>query len=91
MSLDLSGLGDPASSYATADIALEIIGARKPHRHNKAETPLGGPSLGLQDLISSNKTLYMKLRRSFVLCIVGVFVIVMSHSEGACYIGVIFL
>jgi hypothetical protein len=38
--LDLSGLGDPASSYATAGIALEIIGARKPHRHDKAQTPL---------------------------------------------------
>jgi hypothetical protein len=41
LSLDLSGLGDPASSYATAGIALEIIGARKPHRHDKAETPPG--------------------------------------------------
>jgi hypothetical protein len=38
----MSGLGDPASSYATAGIALEIIGARKPHRHDKAETPPRG-------------------------------------------------
>jgi hypothetical protein len=38
LTLDLSGLGDPASSYATARTALETIGARKPHRH-KAETP----------------------------------------------------
>jgi hypothetical protein len=29
LTLDLSSLGDPASSYATAVIALEIIGARK--------------------------------------------------------------
>jgi hypothetical protein len=35
-------LGDPASSYVTAGIALEMIGARKPHRHDKAETPPGG-------------------------------------------------
>jgi hypothetical protein len=42
LTLDLSGLGDPASSYATAGIAFEIIGARKLHRHDKAETPLGG-------------------------------------------------
>jgi hypothetical protein len=42
LTLDLSGLGDPASSYATAGIALEIIGARKRHRHDKAETPPGG-------------------------------------------------
>jgi hypothetical protein len=37
VTLDQSGLGDPASSYATAGVvALEIIGARKPHRHDKA-------------------------------------------------------
>jgi hypothetical protein len=41
LTLDLSGLGDPTSSYATAGIALEIIGTRKLHRH-KAETPPGG-------------------------------------------------
>jgi hypothetical protein len=41
LTLNLSGLGDPASSYATVGIALEIIGARKPHRH-KAETLPGG-------------------------------------------------
>jgi hypothetical protein len=45
LTLDLSGLGDPASSYATAVIALEIIGARKPHRHDKADTPPGGHNL----------------------------------------------
>jgi hypothetical protein len=41
LTLDLSGLGDPASSYITAGVALEIIGARKPHHHDKAETPPG--------------------------------------------------
>jgi hypothetical protein len=45
LTLDLSGLGDPASSYATAGIALEIIGTRKPHRYDKAETPPGGNTL----------------------------------------------
>jgi hypothetical protein len=49
LTLDLSGLGDPASSYATAGVALEIVGARKPHRHDKAVTPpLGGNSILLQ-------------------------------------------
>jgi hypothetical protein len=32
LTLDLSGLGGPASSYATAGIVREIIGARKPRR-----------------------------------------------------------
>jgi hypothetical protein len=45
VTLDLSGLGDPASSYATAGIDLEIIGARKPHRHDKTETPRGEPCI----------------------------------------------
>jgi hypothetical protein len=41
---DLFGLGDPASSYATADITLRLIGARKPHHHDKVETH-GGPEI----------------------------------------------
>jgi hypothetical protein len=28
--LDLSGMGDPTSSYATADIVLRVSGALKP-------------------------------------------------------------
>jgi hypothetical protein len=35
---DLFGLGGPTSSYATADIALRVIGAHKPHHHGKVET-----------------------------------------------------
>jgi len=31
ITFDLCGLGDPTSSYATASIALRIIGPRKPH------------------------------------------------------------
>jgi hypothetical protein len=40
LTFDLSGLGDPASSYATAGLALGFIGTRKPHHHDKVETPL---------------------------------------------------
>jgi hypothetical protein len=39
LSLDLSGMGAPTSSYATADIALRVSGAPKPHHHDKVETP----------------------------------------------------
>jgi hypothetical protein len=45
LTLDLSGLGDHASSYATAGLAIRFIGTRKPHHHNKVETPLVGISL----------------------------------------------
>jgi hypothetical protein len=37
--LDLSGMGDLTSSYATAGVALRVSGALKPHHHNKVETP----------------------------------------------------
>jgi hypothetical protein len=37
--LDLSGMGDPTSSYAIASIALRASGAIKPHHHDKVETP----------------------------------------------------
>jgi hypothetical protein len=37
--LDLSGMGDPTSSYASAVIALRVSGAIKPHHHDKVETP----------------------------------------------------
>jgi hypothetical protein len=39
LSLDLSGMGDPTSSYATAGIALRVSGALKPHHHDKVEIP----------------------------------------------------
>jgi hypothetical protein len=41
LTLDLSGMGDPDSSYATAGIALEIMGSHKPSCHDKVETPSG--------------------------------------------------
>jgi hypothetical protein len=40
--LDLSGMGAPTSSYATAGIALRVSGALKPHHHDKVETPSVG-------------------------------------------------
>jgi hypothetical protein len=33
-------MGDPTSSYATTGIALRVLGALKPHHHDKVETPL---------------------------------------------------
>jgi hypothetical protein len=39
LSFVLSGLGDPASSYATTGIARRITGTRKPPQHDKVETP----------------------------------------------------
>ena len=32
ITFDLSGMGDPASSYATADVAVRILWPRKPHQ-----------------------------------------------------------
>jgi hypothetical protein len=43
---DLSSISDSTSSYATADIALRVSGALKPHHHDKVETP----SVGFADL-----------------------------------------
>jgi hypothetical protein len=35
-------MGDPTSSYVTADIALRVSGALKPYHHDKVETPSVG-------------------------------------------------
>jgi hypothetical protein len=35
-------MGDSASSYATAGIALRLSGALKPHHHDKVKTPSMG-------------------------------------------------
>jgi hypothetical protein len=40
LTLDLSGLGGPTSSYATAGIALRVSGASKPHHHDKVGVSL---------------------------------------------------
>jgi hypothetical protein len=42
ITFDLSGMGDPTSSYATAGIALRITRPRKPHHYVKGEIPTGG-------------------------------------------------
>jgi hypothetical protein len=46
--LDLSGMGDPTSSYATADIALRVSGALKPHHHDKVDDNIGGGGGGIR-------------------------------------------
>jgi hypothetical protein len=40
--LDLTGVGDPAGSNATAGLALRVTGTHKPLRHDKVEIPSGG-------------------------------------------------
>jgi hypothetical protein len=42
LSLDLSSMGGPTSSYTTAGIALRVTGALEPHHHDKVETPSVG-------------------------------------------------
>ena len=51
ITFDLSGLGDPASSCATAGIALRIIWPHKPHHYVKVGTPSGGGGRGRSPLI----------------------------------------
>jgi hypothetical protein len=46
LTLDLSSLGDLTSGYATAGIALDIIGSRMPHHHGKVVTPSWGGGEG---------------------------------------------
>jgi hypothetical protein len=50
--VDLSGKGDPTSSYATAGIALQVKEARKLPHHDKVETPLGEKSSSQTPLIA---------------------------------------
>jgi hypothetical protein len=40
--LDLSGMGDPTGSNATADLAPRVTGTHKPLHHDKVEIPSGG-------------------------------------------------
>jgi hypothetical protein len=44
-------MGGSTSSYATADVALRVSGALKPHHHDKVETP----SMGLFEVYVSIK------------------------------------
>jgi hypothetical protein len=63
LTLDLSGLGDPASSYATAGLALGFIGTRMPHHHDQVETPLVGNSVFRSRFIN-NKAFFHSKRSS---------------------------
>jgi hypothetical protein len=40
--LDLSGVGDPAGSNATTDLALRVTETHKPLHHDKVKIPSGG-------------------------------------------------
>jgi hypothetical protein len=40
--LDLSSLGDPTGSNATASLALTVTGTHKPLYHGKVEIPIKG-------------------------------------------------
>jgi hypothetical protein len=42
ITFDLSGMGGPTSSFATAGLTLGILWPRKPHHYAKVETPSGG-------------------------------------------------
>jgi hypothetical protein len=44
ITFDISGWGDPASSYATAGLALRIIWPYNPHHYVKVEASSGGNS-----------------------------------------------
>jgi hypothetical protein len=59
--LDLSGMGDPTSSYATAGIALRVSRALKPHHHDKMETP----SVGLLRRLLEQKFIFNLKRIKF--------------------------
>ena len=56
---DLSGLGDPTSSYAPAGIALWVAEARKLPHHVKVETPPGEGVLSsiVKDLVLAQYSL----------------------------------
>jgi len=67
LSFDLSGKGDPASSYATAGIALWIIAPRKPpypvkDALVKVEILQGGISLLILFIISNLVSSYLNKR-----------------------------
>jgi hypothetical protein len=52
LTLNLSDLRDPASSYATVGLALGFIGTRKPRHHDKGGDAIGGASWGIKNTIS---------------------------------------
>jgi hypothetical protein len=67
ITFDLSGKGDPVSSYATAGIALRIIWPRKPHHYVKVGITSVGrlenhPNLLAINLLDNSEE-RMRLRR----------------------------
>jgi len=58
---DLSGMGGPTSSYATAGIALRVTESHKPPHHYKVETPSG-------ETISVHCTIKMPCLKRSVAC-----------------------
>jgi hypothetical protein len=53
--LDLSGLGDPAGSNATANLALRVTGTHKPPHHNKVYIPYIAIKLQTVEQLVNNK------------------------------------
>jgi hypothetical protein len=61
-SFDLSGMRGPASSYATAGIALRIIWLRKPHHYVKVEIPSVGTKSYYGNQIRENEMQKVKVK-----------------------------
>jgi hypothetical protein len=71
---DLSGMGAPTSSYATAGIALRGSGALKPHHHDKVETPSVGIFIATAVRISETRSLnYLVIESDSVALLMLVF------------------
>jgi hypothetical protein len=56
-------MGDSTSSYATADIALRVLGVLKSHHHDKVETPSVGRKVFL---VSENSEYTCSRRRTII-------------------------
>jgi hypothetical protein len=54
-------MGDPTSNYATAGIAVRVLGALKPHHHDKVETPSVGKLAIIRDNLTHKKALVKTL------------------------------
>jgi hypothetical protein len=66
ITFDLSSWGDPASSYATAGLALRIIWPHKPHHYIKVETPTGGLKILLMLKSKCNRNMYKVYTERFI-------------------------
>jgi hypothetical protein len=69
LTVDLSGLGDPASSYATTGLALGFIGTRKPHHLDKVETSLVGILRAGLHISVDIRLKWVKVKSSCRLCL----------------------